>query len=186
MAKRVTNPIKSNELWDDDEITTLAQSPKGQPNNGALVVVLSVIIVLLLAFASIFAYHSIQERANTTQQQYDTQIQSSPAEEPIEEKREPVNISLSGSGASSTQQFELASGTYLVSFTFSNNASTYGATNFISKIKCADSSITHIANDIAASGSGSEYLSLYGNTKCTYNAESASPQAQWTATITDS
>lgn len=109
-----------------------------------------------------------------------------------EPERVPINLEFSGQGQSSTEQFDLRGGNYLINYTFINNTdsySSYGATygtNFRSTIKCDDGFERGISNRVSLAGEGSEYIRPRSNfNKCVYEVSSAATSAQWRVEITE-
>lgn len=183
MAKKVTTSIRDeNDFWADEDFVSSKRSPEGQKKlgNTGLVILATVAVCVILVVIVVVAYNNIKYRAQNTQYQYEQSTGNSQDTPAV--TSEPVDISLSGTGLSSTDQFELPTGDYLVSYNYSNNLGTYGPTNFISHIKCAGSVNYYIENNITASGSGSEYISVVKPTKCVYGVDAA-PQAQWSVSI---
>lgn len=182
MAKRVTTPIRlTNE-------NNGYKEPK--KSKAGLVLIVALLVMVVFMIIMMLVGRAMQEQANTARK-YEEQSQQNIQPQQPEEPVEPVNIQLSGTGQSSTEQFELPSGSYLVSYSFSNNLNHYGSfsdgTNFISKIICSDSYYSKsISNTIAGSGSGSEYMNVGAGTKCFYQVESASSSANWSITINNS
>lgn len=175
MAKKVTVPLGA----------TSKKGPTHKSNIG-LVIALTLLVVFLLLFVSMMIYDSVRNQAKVSlgQEAANTGTPEStiPAERP-----KPVSLELSGKGQSSSDQFELSAGSYLVKYSFKNNLNYYGSfsdgTNFISKIKCDNGHVLHVSNTIAGEGSGSEYLKVNTTAKCFYLIEEAASGSSWTVSI---
>jgi hypothetical protein len=192
MAKKVTTPIKRNnpdDFWGED-LTQDNYSHKKKSTVKITAIVVGVLALLIIAPVA-WAYFSWQNgqkdtsgNDNSPSQQYQP---SSPEPEIV---REPISLTFSGVGMSSTEQFELWGGNYLLTYDYSNNAVHYeymgdAGNNFISKLKCSDTvSSKAIVNDISISGSGSEYVGIRIDTKCFYQVKTSTDDAKWSITIT--
>lgn len=188
MAKRVTTSIKYNgdDFWDDETGKVRNVRARKSKSNVVSVVILTLLVCVLLAIISIAAYNSIKNQARTQQQYGEEQNDNH-----VVEQSKPINISQSGKGMSSTEQFEMPTGNYLISYSYANNAVYYGehigneGTNFISEIKCASGMSYPITNDISIDGKGSEYVAISEVTKCFYQVEKADSKAEWSIKIVD-
>lgn len=178
MAKRVTTPLG-----------VVSKNGPAHKSNIGLVIALTLLIVVLLLFVSMMLYDSIRNQAKTSPEQEAVNT-TTPVPSVSEEGPKPVNLDLSGKGQSSSDQFELLAGGYLIKYNFKNNLENYGSfsdgTNFISKIKCDDGYTLHVSNAMAGEGAGSEYLKIGTKAKCFYLVESAAPSATWSVSINNS
>lgn len=176
MAKRVSTPVG---------LANLSNNEKTPKKSDVGFVLLIALLLVVLVVSIVLINNALEEQEGARQQ-----AESSQTVQPVQKPAEPVNIKLSGSGQSSTEQFELASGKYLVGYSFSNNLNYYGSfsdgANFISGVKCSDGFSLSISNDISSEGSGSEYLTIDTAKKCFYRVEKASSNASWSISISNS
>lgn len=175
MAKKVTVPLGA----------TSKKGPTHKSNIG-LVIALTLLVVFLLLFVSMMVYDSVRNQAKVSLGQEAANTGTPESTIPTERPK-PVSLELSGKGQSSSDQFELLAGSYLVKYSFKNNLNYYGSfsdgTNFISEIKCNDGSSLPVSNAMAGEGAGSEYLRIGTKVKCFYLVEKAASSSSWTVSI---
>lgn len=178
MAKKVTTFGSANKSYRDHKRNTIPA------------VIITLLVIILVVVLSAVSYNSIKERAKTEQVYEQTKNEDDSLTTKSVEQAKPSNIQLSGAGQSSSEQFELPAGNYLVKYSFNKNLSYYGSfsegTNFISEIKCSDGFSLGISNAISGEGTGSEYLTIDMTKKCFYQVEKASPSSSWSISISSS
>lgn len=181
MAKRVKTPILDSNYPES--------TPRAKPDHPFVVFVFAVAAIGVVVGLTLLIVNVI-----IPQRQTGTESMSRPTNQPIEQAPpktttvvDPINISFSGYGQSSTEQFELPRGSYLVKYEFSNNAGTYVDNgHFGSQIECAKKILPFsIANHLSSSGSGSKYIDIEERSKCFYVVHNSESNAKWSVNIVE-
>jgi hypothetical protein len=142
--------------------------------------------LVIIAVLAIIGSTSNKDSNNTAQTDNNDTTNQPP--KVIEPEPEFEPLMLSGTGINVTKSFEIYKGKYNVKYEFSNNMSSFGTnsgTNFISDIKCDNSSIGifSLTNLIDKTGSGTKVLDVSSKDTCYFEVETASSKANWTFTI---
>lgn len=180
MAKRVTTTIGQSDFWDKDDLVTLNQKRKKHTGRNIGIIVFIVVLLLVgLITMMMISYTGIQRTAQQQMKIVDnSNTQTTPAV-----TQPPIDLSFSGSGTSSTNEFALPEGNYLVSYSFSTTDPNSISSSDITCVNYLDTQ--EIPNVITGSGSGSDFRSINPSTKCTYDV-TASSGVQWTVKIVKS
>jgi hypothetical protein len=179
MAKRVTTTIRQDDFWDNDDLVTHKQKRKKHTGRNFGIIIIIVLLLLTgLIYMKNYKYTGVQQRA----QQQIKSAENNKAQTTPAVKQPPVDLSFSGIGKSSTNEFALPAGNYLVSYSFSNAGPN---TSSVPEITCANTSVWHVFSGMTGSGSKSTFVSISPSTKCIYNSGTSSG-VQWTVKIVNS